>query len=357
MSFSKKDRTKAEKKYGHLLEDGEFPCWFDGFSTILTNRRLLSTFSIEWAKKSLTAPEQLQLEISIHEISELKKAKLGTQLGFDALLSDGNKQFFNSPLIGRRGIAELEELLVAAKVGDFGFDIAAVADGLRSRQERSAELTKSLRQQFDEFKLEQEEAKQQIKDGLGEISEGFAEMKEEREAKKAERVALEEEAGEVVASEAFGTNWVTIYREGYVKVSKGLGVIKGLPEKIVDIWGETDVTKKTGLGRAVGAVVTSGVNLLLASNQRGNIYLTITTEKQVHSLVRENPKTNDINSMHKLVAAGKSVLKQQSSDEQRAEAEDSRRDLPAQLKELSKLAEDGVISKEEFEAAKAKLLG
>ena len=86
--------------------------------------------------------------------------------------------------------------------------------------------------------------------------------------------------------------------------------------------------------------------------------MTITTDKVVHVLIEDVPQKQWIVSMNKLVAVGKSVIKKGTSSEAATTAKDSpsNQGLAQQIRELSELKDAGVISEEEFESAKKKLL-
>ena len=163
--------------------------------------------------------------------------------------------------------------------------------------------------------------------------------------------------GTVVASEKFGLYKVRIFSDGYIQITSGLGLFKGAIEKLLEIEGEAQISKKTGVGRGVAGIVTLGANQLVP-NQRGNLILTVTTDKQVHVLLHDMPFAVYIQNMHKLVAVGKSVIKKGASSEATATAKDSpsSQGLAQQIRELSELKDAGVISEEEFESAKKKLL-
>lgn len=166
-------------------------------------------------------------------------------------------------------------------------------------------------------------------------------------------------AGRVRAKAMFGANVVTIYENGFVKVSKGLGIIQGEIEELIDIFGESDITKKTGLGRAVGGVFTLGQNLILSPNQRGNLYLTISTNRRTHSLIWDRPSNTAISEMNKIVAAGKAVIKIKDSREEKETNKEPLQDVNPldQLKKLKELLEIGAITEKEFDEKKIKLLG
>lgn len=114
----------------------------------------------------------------------------------------------------------------------------------------------------------------------------------------------DEKYGARIASEVFANYIVDIYANGYV--AYGLAH-HGKPRKLVAVSAETEVTKKTGLGRAVGAVLTTGVNLV-SPNMRGDAYLTIVTEDGVKKLHESPPRSMSIKAMYAIEAAGKAVI-------------------------------------------------
>jgi hypothetical protein len=347
MRSTLKQRVKAEKQFGTLLDDEEYPFWFDGFFTVLTNKRLLSMFGKPENLRDLAAiagEASIFISIAINDVGEIEKARDKQQLGFNVIHEDGSRKFFNWPsaVLGKN-LQDLRDHLIRVKSGDFGDDLSLVNSEVGSREGRKADKAKG---HFGD-----------AKESLAELKGELAVAKENKEDRKAQRVELVRQAGQVVASERFKLDWITIYSEGFVTVSMGLGLVKSDPEKLIDIWGETDVTKKTGLGRALGAVATSGASLIFASNQRGNIYLTISTDKQIHSIVMENSRVDDVKRLNKIVSAGKSVLKSHFAIEERHSEATRPRDLSEQLERIIKLRDDGILSEEEFTMAKGKILG
>jgi len=163
--------------------------------------------------------------------------------------------------------------------------------------------------------------------------------------------------GTLTANETFGNYRVRVFSDGYIQVSTGLGLIKGSIEKLLQIDCEAQISKKTGLGRGLATIVTAGANQL-SPNQRGNLILTITTDKKVHVLFQEMPFAHDIKGMNKLVAAGKSVINQnkKSAPIDLPKISSDNQNLAQQIRELSELKDSGVITQQEFEAAKQKLL-
>ena len=95
--------------------------------------------------------------------------------------------------------------------------------------------------------------------------------------------------GQAVVSASFGGKNVTIYERGFVKVA-GLLSLSAPPEKLLTIEATSDVGKKSGPGRAAGAMMTGGLNLL-TSNKRGDVYLLISTDKNTYVLHETPPTT------------------------------------------------------------------
>lgn len=168
-----------------------------------------------------------------------------------------------------------------------------------------------------------------------------------------EAAELQEKCGDVVISSTFKTSVITIYSKGYVSVSGGMGLFKGTPEKLQGIDFVADITKKSGLGRGAAAVLTGGLNLL-SSNKRGDAYLTIVTDRTTHSLRVEAPYATDMKNGHAIASAGQALLNA-SGIATVTVTNDS--DIAGQLEKLSNLHKKGILSDDEFAAAKSKLLG
>jgi hypothetical protein len=164
--------------------------------------------------------------------------------------------------------------------------------------------------------------------------------------------------GKLLVTEIFNTKKIEIYANGYVKVSSIFGIInKGTIEKLVAVDGSSEVTKKSGLGRAAGAVFTGGLNLAV-SNLRGNAFLNIITENQTHSIMVEAPTPSDLKALNVLVATGKSLAQRSaSSTSESTPPAPAAKDLATQLLELDGLHKSGVLTDQEFSAAKSRLLG
>lgn len=176
--------------------------------------------------------------------------------------------------------------------------------------------------------------------------------------KRMEELETRKKFGAVTAEGIFKTKKVTIYSLGFVKVGGLFG--GGSIEKLLDIFGESDITKKTGLGRAATAVFTAGLNIVLTPNQRGNLYLSISTPSQTHSLMKEMPTESDLRLMNKLVSAGKAAISLRDVTPSGAPASTDRAEpvgVDQSLERLAKLHKDGLLDESEYKASKAKLLG
>ena len=168
---------------------------------------------------------------------------------------------------------------------------------------------------------------------------------------------MSENPGSLVLSEIFSTKKIQLFSNGFVQVSSMLGILnKGTVQRLIAVDGSAEVTKKTGLGRAAGAVFTMGLNLA-ASNMRGNAFLNIVTDNETHSIMAEAPTPSDLKALNKILATGKSLaLKSQHTQAAEAKNHTFNGDLAGQLKELGNLHKSGVLTDDEYTQAKKKLL-
>jgi hypothetical protein len=176
--------------------------------------------------------------------------------------------------------------------------------------------------------------------------------------KRMEELEQVKKYGSVTAEGIFSIHKVTIYSMGYVKVGGIFG--GGSIEKLLDIFGESDITKKTGLGRTATAILTGGINLALLPNQRGNVYLSVSTPSKTHSLMKELPTEHDLRLMNKLVSAGKAAISRRDTGASEVKAPAGKSaavGVDQSLENLVKLHKDGLLDDAEYKAAKAKLLG
>lgn len=165
--------------------------------------------------------------------------------------------------------------------------------------------------------------------------------------------------GKVVMAAEFGPNTVEIYETGFVRV--GLFLTTKSPfEKLRSISFSTQVQDKSAGGRALAAGLSMGLSTL-ASNEKRLLFLTIATDRKVHTLQVEGGMTRaEDKAGLALEAAGKSVLESlRAADLGQGTINHA---APAatvgdQLRQLAELHKEGILSDEEFGAAKTKLLG
>lgn len=191
---------------------------------------------------------------------------------------------------------------------------------------------------------------------------------DEKDRRAQEKLAVSlsdlENYGTKVIEEACAGKLVRIYDKGYVRISGVL--LKGNApfEKLRGISSSADVTKKTGLGRFAAAVVTNGVSLMTSPNKRGDMYLTITTDKTTHMLHADPPTERDMKAMHKLTTAGQAVLDSvgalhvtpRATDSSVQPGPGSTASLADELTKLAALLSSGAINEDEFAELKRRLL-
>ena len=267
-------------------------------------------------------------------------------------------RFLNLSILGKIKNEVLIENVLAISTAKLGSLVVETKDGT------SLNFGIVDKKEFPEFQrvllmIQAGEIPEYIEAPAAKEESGVLTIEEGTEASIEQRVVREAPPhyGTVVANESFGLYKVRIFSDGYIQISKGLGLFKGPIEKLLEIEGESQITKKSALGRGLAGVVTLGKNQL-APNQRGNLIMTITTDKVVHVLIEDVPQKQWIVSMNKLVAVGKSVIKKGTPSEATSNPKNSSgsQSLAQQIRELSELKDSGVISQQEFESAKQKLL-
>jgi hypothetical protein len=162
----------------------------------------------------------------------------------------------------------------------------------------------------------------------------------------------------VVADEVFGGKRVWIYENGMV----AFGFFSpSVLEKLLAIDGNSDVSRKSALGRGMVALLTFGTNLLLTPNKRGGAYLTIVTDSQTRHLSMSPPTEHSLRALSILETAGKSVISARDARTSNAvignAGETESTDIAESLRAISELAAGGKLTAAEFAAAKAKILG
>jgi hypothetical protein len=171
--------------------------------------------------------------------------------------------------------------------------------------------------------------------------------------------------GDLVANETFGGRRVKVFKNGYVTVNSTFNRHPPV-ERLISITDDSNITKKSGLGRGVAAVATGGLNLL-SSNKRGDAYLTIVTDTQTHVLHSEAPIAAEMRSLKRLAGAAQRAVSH-------APSQPSQQPLPVtvasnlppagsstmspadHLRQLASLHQDGLLSDAEFNAKREMLL-
>jgi len=257
-----KNLRKAESDCKHLLEPQEKALWYDGYGAVITNARILG-FRRPFSAIASSDPFQhleTYLSISIQEVIDARFTTKKLDKYFALTFGDEREELLMT-LASEEDLDTFKSTLVSAKGQPLQIDFETID---------SSNAEARIAQKKNEQKAAKAEAK--------------AAKAEAKASKEAEDI---QKYGTVSASAPFGTRWITIYSNGYVKVSSGLGLLKGEIEKLLGIFGESDITKKSGLGRAAGAVFTLGANITLSPNQRGNLYLTIATERETHKILTD----------------------------------------------------------------------
>jgi hypothetical protein len=147
------------------------------------------------------------------------------------------------------------------------------------------------------------------------------------------------------------TTTMKVFKDGTFTI-KGTFGGESAPDRLVAFEIDSDsMRRKSTTGRGGAALMTGGLSLL-ASNNRGVSYVTVTgANSGVRTYTTKNPGNTQLTSMRTLQAAAASVVGQSASSP--AGGSDS----VAQLKQLADLHAAGALSDEEFAAAKKRILG
>ena len=193
----------------------------------------------------------------------------------------------------------------------------------------------------------------------------------DQESREAERIAREkrelEHFGRKMLEETCAGKLVRIYEKGYVRVSGVFLKDGAVFEKLIAIESSADVAKKTALGRTIMFGATMGLNML-TPDKRGDIYLTIATDRKTHMLHMSPPTDRDLKAMHKIATAGQGVLDSVARQSPNSYGESgpvssaqSQTSVPhnSVIDELTKLValrDAGALTDDEFTAIKADLM-
>ena len=184
--------------------------------------------------------------------------------------------------------------------------------------------------------------------------------REERQEAQRRHVQNERETyGSKVADAVFGMRTVRIYEKGFVRICLPLFESRAKFERLLSIESSADVSKKSGVGRATGALLTGGLNVIAASNKRGDVYLTIATDAQTHVLHEDPPTASNMKIAKRLEAVGRGVLAGLSTNES---ATVGTSHLPGKgtaerLRELGDLLAQGLVDQAEYDEQRTRLLG
>ena len=188
-----------------------------------------------------------------------------------------------------------------------------------------------------------------------------AHLAELKSAKQAER---REMYGDIVVDDMLLATRVRLYSKGYV--SLGLAEAEK-PEQLLGISVSADVAKKTAIGRGVVAALTMGTNLMMnPTSLRGDLYVIITTDLRTKTFHLSPPTEGSVKTARKLAAVGEAILTRLQNERLETAAVSggvqstpvlaAPADLGSQLFRLAELHAAGVLTDEEFSAAKKKLL-
>jgi len=232
--------------------------------------------------------------------------------------------------------------------------------------------------QEDEAKAEQKALREKANIEARELKQAERESKAqqrtaEQKVREQEKIAKEkrelERYGRKVLEETCAGKLVRIYDKGFVRVSGVILKHGAVFEKLRAISSSADVAKKTALGRTIMAGATMGLNLVTTPNKRGDMYLTINTDKTTHMLHMSPPTERELKAMHRIATAGQGILDSighqlpmENSRNASIETVSSQPVAPQvsiidELTKLVALRDAGAISEDEFSAMKSQLMG
>ncbi|PRZ12219.1 SHOCT domain-containing protein [Nesterenkonia sandarakina] len=191
-----------------------------------------------------------------------------------------------------------------------------------------------------------------------------ADAKKATEDAETRALQAREPAGNLVTKQSFGGSTIEIYDGGYVRVAAFIS--KTTPyEKLMSIKHSFQVQDKSAGGRALAGMATVGLNYL-ASNEKRTVFLTLVTDKRVHSLKATGgmARSADKTALG-LEVAGRGVLgglaaptaaTPVAAPKVAAMPAKKQDDVIEQIKRLGELHAAGVLSDEEFTLKKTDLL-
>lgn len=152
-----------------------------------------------------------------------------------------------------------------------------------------------------------------------------------------------------------GTTTLNLYRDGTF-TTKGL-FLTSAPDVLVDLSFDSDsMRRKSATGRGAAAAATGGLSLL-AANNRGVLYVTVTGKSRgSRTYTTKNPSDRLLKTARTLQSAAQSVLAEHNTPTPAAATPVTGGDVATQLKTLAELHASGALTDDEFTAAKAQLL-
>jgi hypothetical protein len=211
-------------------------------------------------------------------------------------------------------------------------------------EKKQAELAEKLKDPKFAAKYGEKQAKEAATQAAMEKA---AQMKTELKAK----------TGKVIFKQLLGLKRLIIFENGYVQVG-----LMGTPEKLLSVDGDINIVRKGAFGRTAGGLAGTLVGLgpvnMLSPSNRGDLSLTIVTDVSAHSFHDDVPMKDTIKAFREAELRCKALLKslEDSSTNSVQESASSKLGLSEELEKISKLKEQGLLSEEEFAAAKAKLI-
>ena len=165
--------------------------------------------------------------------------------------------------------------------------------------------------------------------------------------------SLAPDVDEVARGMVDATTVMKIFKDGTFTV-KGTWGGESERDKLLGFENDADsMRRKSTTGRGGAALMTGGLSLM-ASNNRGVCYVTVTGEKSgVRTYTTKNPMNTQLTSLRSLKAAADAVFAQSS----KAPVGTGGTDDVAKLQQLADLHAAGALSDAEFAAAKKRILG
>jgi hypothetical protein len=128
------------------------------------------------------------------------------------------------------------------------------------------------------------------------------------EEKQATAAAETAEYGRLLVSSSFAQTNVQIFEKGFIRIGGGtFRSPTGPAQRLISIESDDDVHRKHTAGRAAGAVLTGGLNLL-GGNKRGEVYLTVITDEGTRVLQETQPSNDSVRIARNLAATGQTTI-------------------------------------------------